>query len=87
MSIDRMWKVLTALRKSKEPTESKEKSTVEQTLEMALFEEPLPEKRCVDLEYLLLSMPRSSWVITPDAHTSIGEDLELSGEDLEIGDE
>ena len=46
----------------------------------SLIDGQLPEKRCVDLEYLLLNLPRSSWVITleethEETHTSLGEDL------------
>jgi hypothetical protein len=61
----------------------REKPLVE--FEITLFEQELPEKRCVDLEYLLLSLPPSPWVITvkgvkeveelEDANTSLGEDL------------
>jgi hypothetical protein len=43
----------------------------------AVFDQELPDKRCVDLEYLLFTLPpRSAWVITvEDANTSLGEDL------------
>jgi hypothetical protein len=69
----------------------KEKPPVE--FEITLFEQELPEKRCVDLEYLLLSLPPSPWVITvkegekveEDASTSLGEDLGVEG--LESGPE
>jgi hypothetical protein len=44
------------------------------------FDEQLPDRRCVDLEYLLLSLPRSTWVITPrETNTSLGEDLPVGG--------
>ena len=57
-------------------TLSKENTTVEPTLDLPLFEGELPDKRCVDLGYLLLSLPPSSWVITVrESNTSLGEDL------------
>jgi hypothetical protein len=63
----------------------KEKLAVE--LETPLFEQELPEKRCIDLEYLLLTLPSSLWVITvADANTSLGEDLGADiAESLKIG--
>ena len=59
---------------------SKEKTAVEPTFDTPLFEGELPDKRCVDLEYLLLSLPPSPWVITmEESNTSLGEDLPVRG--------
>lgn len=60
---------------------------MEPIFDIPLFEGELPEKRCIDLEYLLLSLPASPWVITVEevqkANTSLGEDLP---EDLPVRD-
>jgi hypothetical protein len=75
MSIERTSKKTPVEQQSvKEP--SVEQPSLEPTCDMPLFDEQLPDQRCVDLEYLLLSLPASSWVITVrDTSTSLGEDL------------
>ena len=56
-------------------------------------DDELPNRRCIDLEYLLLSLPRSTWVVRLEgtevatgtetgadpAATSLGEDLPGGG--------
>jgi hypothetical protein len=62
-------------RSSKEKL-SVERQSVKPRSEVPVFEEELPDARCIDLEYLLLSLPPSHWVITvQERNTSLGEDL------------
>jgi hypothetical protein len=66
---------------------------------VVLFDAELPEKRCVDLEYLLLSLPHSPWVITMQEVAEVEEMRELKelkemeedastslGEDIGVGE-
>jgi hypothetical protein len=72
-----------------EQTEQAEQKTDTRLVEGELPEVPelrelrelreLPDRRCIDLEFLLLSLPASAWVVTVrESHTSLGEDLPIA---------